>query len=81
MASELSKSHSSVFWLDREVIGDVLAAILRNHSDSEEGRSRRLIELVEEGWDLFLRVLGDGSIVVTAVAVRTPYWISFILWN
>jgi hypothetical protein len=73
MASKHSKSNSSVFWLDREVVGDVLKSILKDKSDPEDGRTRRLGELEEEGWDLFLRVLGDGSIVVTAVAVGTTY--------
>lgn len=69
MASKLPKSHSSVFWLDREVIGDVLTTILKDQSNPEDGRIRRLREIKEDGWDLFLRVLDDGSIVVTAVAV------------
>jgi hypothetical protein len=68
IASNYSKSHSNVFWLGREVIGDVLITILKNQSE-DDGRNRRLREIKEEGWDLFLRVLRDGSVVVTAVAV------------
>ena len=36
----------------------------------EDTRRRRIREITEEGWDIFLRVLGDGSLVVQAVAVR-----------
>ncbi|KAJ7654974.1 RAVE protein 1 C terminal-domain-containing protein [Mycena polygramma] len=57
IASKLS-TNSNVFWLDREI----------NETDSDHARSRRLQEIKDEGWDLFLRVLEDGSAVVTAVA-------------
>lgn len=59
-----------MFWLDREIISDALANILANQTEQDDARSRRIREIKEEGWDLFLRVLGDGSVVVTAVAVR-----------
>ena len=61
-----AESHSSIFWLDRQTVGAVLDHILK---DSSEAQNRRIKEIKDEGWDLFLRVLGDGSIVVTAVAV------------
>ena len=61
---------SAVFWLDREVLHAALKVILAESQTAEEdARRRRVREIAEEGWDLFLRVLGDGSLVVQAVAV------------
>lgn len=60
---------SSVFALDRDAILTVLKCVENTHSPEEDARSRRIREIAEEGWDLFLRVLADGSFVVQAVAV------------
>ena len=63
---------TSIFWLDRKVVRDALDAYLREPASSfgeEEGERSRAKEILEEGWDLFLRVYEDGSILVTAVAV------------
>ncbi|KAI0041796.1 WD repeat-containing protein [Auriscalpium vulgare] len=60
--------HSSVYWLDREIIGDSLAHILKSMPDVDDTKTRRVRDIKEDGWDLFLRVLSDGSIVVRAVA-------------
>ncbi|OBZ78887.1 Regulator of V-ATPase in vacuolar membrane protein 1 [Grifola frondosa] len=38
------------------------------HKPQKKTRGRRMREITEEGWDLFLRVLGDGSLVVQAIA-------------
>ncbi|PBL01184.1 WD repeat-containing protein [Armillaria gallica] len=59
--------HSSVFYLDREVIRQSSDEILTSCLSQDNVRTRRIQDIKEEGWDLFLRVLGDGSIVVTAV--------------
>ncbi|KAJ7076559.1 RAVE protein 1 C terminal-domain-containing protein [Mycena belliarum] len=67
ISSRLSTS-SAIFWLDRQIIGDSISAALKNETDLDEARIRRLQEIKDEGWDLFLRVLEDGSAVVTAVA-------------
>ncbi|KAJ7099614.1 RAVE protein 1 C terminal-domain-containing protein [Mycena crocata] len=67
ISSQLS-TNSSVFWLDREIVGDSISAALKNETESEHARTRRLQEIKDEGWDLFLRVGEDGSAVVTAVA-------------
>ena len=62
---------SAVFWLDREIMNAALKSVLSNPALAEEdARQRRVREISEEGWDVFLRVLGDGSLVVQAVAVR-----------
>ncbi|KAF7339771.1 WD repeat protein [Mycena venus] len=68
ISSKLSTASSSVFWLDREIVGDCISATLKNETDSEHARFRRLQEIKDEGWDLFLRVIEDGSALVTAVA-------------
>ena len=61
---------SSIFWLDRETLSIALRAVLAElPSADEDVRCRRVREIIEEGWDVFLRVLADGSIVVQAVAV------------
>ena len=68
------QTHSSVFWLDREVMCTALNRVLAESSSAEEdARRRRIREITEEGWDVFLRVLNDGSLVVQAVAVRIPF--------
>ncbi|TFK36859.1 RAVE protein 1 C terminal-domain-containing protein [Crucibulum laeve] len=66
--SHLGSSPSHVFWLDREIVGNALNHILQDHPQEDDARTRRISEIKEEGWDLFLRILGDGSVVVTAVA-------------
>lgn len=64
---------SSIFWLDRKVVGDALNKILKDKFQEEDGggdaRRRRAREVVGEGWDLFLRVMSDGCVLVTAVVV------------
>ena len=68
-SSYFESSRSSVFWLDRGVIGNALRHVLKTRPEQDDARTKRIQDITEEGWDLFLRVLGDGSIVVTAVAV------------
>ena len=75
----LESSCSSVFWIDREVLADTLNHSLKTLSAEEDGRSKRLAEIKEEGWDMFLRILGDGSLVVTAIAVSTYVFSSMIV--
>lgn len=61
---------SRVFWLDREVMSDALTQTVKSFVEQQEdGRSRRVREIQEESWDLFLRVFTDGSLVVQALAV------------
>jgi hypothetical protein len=60
---------SSVFWLDRDILDGVLANNLKQPLEQEDSRTRRIQDIKDEGWDLFLRVIGDGSIVVSAVTV------------
>lgn len=63
---------SPVFPLNREHLRAVVGRVLRKPRDRnsiDESQRRRLTELYEEGWDLFARILDDGSIVIRAVAV------------
>ena len=70
MASDdLEPSCSSVFWMDREVLTNTLNHTLNTLSVEQDGQSKRLTDIKEGGWDMFLRILRDGSVVVTAVAV------------
>jgi hypothetical protein len=71
IASQLCSAQSAVFWLDREVIGNALDSIINDKPEQEDGRIKRLEEIKNGGWDLFLRVLADGSVVISAVAVCT----------
>ncbi|KAH6916877.1 WD repeat-containing protein [Coprinopsis sp. MPI-PUGE-AT-0042] len=68
VAADQASSASTIFWLDRLVVGKVIDHILKYELQQDDGRKRRIREIHDEGWDLFLRVLADGSIVVTALA-------------
>jgi len=69
VVEQLQSSASSVFWLDRNSVERVITNILKDPKLTDDARTRRIREIKEEGWDLFLRILADGSLVVTAVAV------------
>lgn len=60
---------SYVFWLDREIASKALTiAMQAPQTGDDDTQHRRVREIKDEGWDLFLRVLSDGSLVVQAVA-------------
>lgn len=70
MASNYSQStRSSIFWLNKDIIKKTSNIIASSLERPKEARERRLREIVEEGWDLFLRILDDGSLVVSAIDV------------
>lgn len=51
-------------------MSDALSEALATLSTADEdARSRRVRDIKAESWDLFLRVLGDGSLIVQAVSV------------
>lgn len=58
-----------MFWLDREVISQSLERILKDNPGLDDVKTRRLQDIKEEGWDLFLRVVENGGIILTAIAV------------
>lgn len=66
---------SRVFWLDKAVVRQVLEAALQEcedrgeNSDMAARRKPLLQQMLDEGWDLFARILPDGSLVLRALAV------------
>jgi hypothetical protein len=71
--NQLDSRISSIFWLDRKTVEQVFTNILRDAAQVDEACNRRITEIKDDGWDLFLRVLEDGSIVITAVAVCSHF--------
>ena len=67
--SQVNLPASSVFWLDQTIVEKVTVKLLADRNQADDARDRRIREVKEEGWDLFLRILADGSVLVTAVAV------------
>lgn len=59
---------STVVWLDKEVVRRTIKAVLALATEDAGPQVKRLREIDEEGWDLFVRALGDGSMLVSAVA-------------
>lgn len=64
-------SKSEIIWLDRQVIGPAVKTALKA-SEIKNGEMSRLRDVEDEDWDLFLRVLADGSLLLSAVAVSVP---------
>lgn len=64
---------SNIFWLDRAQLDTVLKHLLKSLEGSDDAQARLIKDIVEESWDLFLRILADGSVILTAVAVSAPY--------
>jgi len=59
--------------MDREVVDQSLQKLLSRKVVEDDASHRRLQDIKEEGWDLFLRVVDDGTIIVSAVAVSCCY--------
>ncbi|KIY45758.1 hypothetical protein FISHEDRAFT_66809 [Fistulina hepatica ATCC 64428] len=59
---------SRVFCPDRTVIEKTFQRLTMGPRDLDDAKLRRIREIQEGGWDLFLRVLSDRSIVVSAIA-------------
>jgi hypothetical protein len=64
---------SSILWLDHQVTHGVIKKLLEDSSDQDMSEFQTLKQLREGEWDLFLRVLPDGSMVLTSVAVCTSF--------
>lgn len=58
---------SQVFILDRDILSSFLRA-QQSADEKNDGQGRQVKELLEQGWDVFLRHLFNGSVVITAVA-------------
>ncbi|TDL28114.1 hypothetical protein BD410DRAFT_870276 [Rickenella mellea] len=63
-------SRSRVFWLERDVLSASLDTVLSQKTQDldDDPRYKRIEQMNKEGWDFFMRVLWDGSLVLTAVA-------------
>ncbi|OCB85636.1 hypothetical protein A7U60_g7286 [Sanghuangporus baumii] len=67
---EYNDNESNIFWLHKDTLANSFKAILHgNHGKNiDETSFRRLKEMNTEGWDFFVRVFPDNSLVVRAVA-------------
>ena len=64
------QQESDIFWLHKDTLADSFAAtILQERKGDENASLKRLEEIHKDGWDFFIRVFHDNSIVVRAVAV------------
>ncbi|EGO30925.1 hypothetical protein SERLADRAFT_432587 [Serpula lacrymans var. lacrymans S7.9] len=64
----LKGAESKIIWLDRAVLSNVLNANLQLRSQNDDPQLKKMQEISNEGWDLFVRILGDGSYITTVVA-------------
>jgi hypothetical protein len=73
-SSSRSSTPSTGFVLDREVMCAAFTRVLGGcDENSDDSGLHRLREIRDEGWDLFLHIHEDRSLVVGAVAVRTSF--------
>ncbi|KAG1716000.1 hypothetical protein ID866_1165 [Astraeus odoratus] len=62
-------SSSKIVWLDRDIIAPVIKNLLaRSTCDNEDMEMQKLREIEDEKLDLFVRVLEDGSTILSVVA-------------
>jgi hypothetical protein len=69
--TELSSPTSSILWLDHAATHAIVKDLIANSASHEDAHVRRLQDIKDGDWDMFLRILMDGSVVVSAVAVRS----------
>lgn len=62
---------SSVFYLDREIVNRALTSVLSDTSDKDDAKIRRVQDIRDAGWDMFMQALPDGSLSIRAVAAST----------
>ncbi|KAF8273891.1 WD repeat-containing protein [Lactarius quietus] len=59
---------SSVFYLDREIVTRALTSALSDMSDKDDAKIRRVQDIRDAEWDMFMHALPDGSLSIRAVA-------------
>ncbi|KAI9461002.1 RAVE protein 1 C terminal-domain-containing protein [Lactarius psammicola] len=59
---------SSVFYLNREIVTRALTSVLSDTSDKDDAKIRRVQDIRDAGWDMFMQALPDGSLSIRAVA-------------
>ena len=64
-------SVSSVFYLNRETVTRALSSALSDTSDKDDAKIRRVQDIRDAGWDMFMQVFPDGSLSIRAVAAST----------
>ena len=70
LENEYSDQHSNIFWLHKDTISTYLDATLLSKDDvQEDGHTKRLVEMSEDGWDFFFRISSDNSLTMRALAV------------
>lgn len=70
LENEYSDQHSNIFWLHKDTISTYLDATLLSSDDvQEDGHTKRLVEMSEDGWDFFFRISSDNSLTMRALAV------------
>src|ERR1700761_1707105 len=62
---------SSVFYLNREIVTRALTSVLSDTSDKDNAKIRRVQDIRDAGWDMFMQALPDGSLSIRAVAAST----------
>jgi len=62
---------SSVFYLNREIVTRALTSVLSDTSDKDDAKTRRVQDIRDAGWDMFMQALPDGSLSIQAVAAST----------
>lgn len=60
---------SMAFWLDREIVGAVFSHLLAQGPNDHTASRRQVEEIKDESWDFFIRILWDGSAILTAIDV------------
>ncbi|KAH7912596.1 RAVE protein 1 C terminal-domain-containing protein [Hygrophoropsis aurantiaca] len=65
--SFLNSRGSQILWLNKETVARSIKSILDENSGEDTSSTKRMREILNEGWDLFLRVMDDGSMVISAV--------------
>lgn len=68
-------SVSNIFWLDGDVLSKVFLRALSKRQNSVESDTlfERIKQLEDEDWEFFVRVLKDGSVVMSVLSVRTEF--------
>jgi hypothetical protein len=62
---------SNVFYLDREIFGNVLKTLLTEESDANNAKLRRFQDICSGEWDMFMQVFPGGTLTIRAIAAST----------
>ena len=68
---KIGNNSPDIFSLSREVFRGVLSTVLADSSDADDPKLRRLQEICDGEWDMFLQVFPDRSLTIRAVTAST----------